>query len=158
MDDVYYQCSNCGAKFNSPVGKCTSCGVNLTLYTGSGVVRKSKLEAALDAALDRKINRYMEKWTFYGKSKGVALILWWFFAFFQAHLFYLGFYKMAVVKLLTTIAALSGVIVLYPIIEESEVYGLLIFFFSIYLIIIMISLFFDLFRIICGEYHSKNVL
>ena len=114
IGDGYFYCSNCGAKFTDFYSDCPKCKVRLTPD------ESARAEMDLRALRQKnEINRKIKeahrraKWTFIGKSKTVAIILWFlsYFGFMQLWAFYLGFKKSAIVRLLIFLVSSTLILV-----------------------------------------------
>ena len=74
MDEIYYSCSRCGARYSTPVGKCTSCGINLVPDDATKRFLAAQREARENA--ERRRVQLEKKWMFFGKSKNTATVFW----------------------------------------------------------------------------------
>ena len=90
MEELYYSCSRCGARYSTPVGRCSHCGVNLV--PDDATRRYLAAQNAARASAEQRRIQFERKWQFYGKSKNLATVLWILSVFFLIRILlnYLG--------------------------------------------------------------------
>ena len=124
MNDVIFQCSHCGATMSSPKGVCPNCGVYLT---PSNATRSyfSRIEDAERRAKEEN-RKLVNKWTFTGKKKTTALILWFFssYGLFPLYAYYLGFYKSAIFKTIFGMPGVAAMVLLINSIADNTGSGI----------------------------------
>ena len=154
LDGGYFYCSNCGARFATMYSICPNCKRNL--IPDKNIRAEMERQARIRTKEAERLKKWAEKWTFFGKSKKVAIILWLlsYFGFLQFWAFYLGFYKSAIIRL--SLCIISTILFVVPRYHSVFNVRMLLTPASLLLVVLLIWNIIDFVNICKATFAAKN--